>query len=110
MKNIATFLRKFVNLHFLQDLKNLARMGRIPTVTRITRSIGSVGPRTRSQDQFQVQPVKLGPSLGPLQTVPATLPRLTTQLTNLYGHGDDPTPDPQCTHTGTDPHPDPDQK
>ena len=89
MKNLefGKFLRKFVNLHFLQDLKNLARMGRIPTVTRITRSIGSVGPRTRSQDQFQVQPVKLGPSLGPLQTVPATLPKLTTQLTNLYGHG-----------------------
>ena len=74
------------------------------------RSIGSVGPRSQVSDQNHVQKILFGPSHGPLQTVPATLPKLTTQLPELYGHGDDPTPAPHCTTTGTDPHPDPDQK
>ena len=74
------------------------------------RSIGSVGPRSQVSDQIQVQKILFGPSHGPWQTLPATLPRLGSQFPELYGHGEDPTPAPRCTTTGTDPHPDPDQK
>jgi len=70
----------------------------------------SVGPRSQVSDQIHVQKILFGPSHGPWQTLPATLPRLGSQLPELYGHGGDPTPAPHCTTTGTDPHPDPDQK
>ena len=112
MKNLefGKFLRKFVNVHFLQDLKNLAKIGRIWMANQDHQVESIAGPRGETRDQITVQELKLRPWQGPLASLPATLPKLTTQLTNLYGHGDDPTPDPHCTTSGTDPHPDPDQK
>lgn len=73
-------------------------------------AIDRSGPTTRDQGQLQVQALKFGPNVGPWFSLPATLPRLGSQLPELYGHGNDPTPDPHCTTTGTDPHCDPDQK
>ena len=70
------------------------------------RSIAGPGDQTR--DQILVQELNLRPWQGPSASLPATLPRLGSQFPELYAYGEDPTPDPQCTHTGTDPHPDPD--
>ena len=92
---------------WMRILESLVMGGRSRSGWVDARSIGSAGPRSQVSDQIQVHKILFGPSHGPWQTLPATLPRLGSQLPELYGHGGDPTPAPRCTTTGTDPHPDP---
>ena len=92
----------------MEILENLEMWGRSRSRRLDAADRSIAGPRDQVTDQILVQAVNFGPSHGPWQTLPATLPRLGSQFPELYGHGEDPTPDPQCTHTGTDPHRDPD--
>ena len=92
---------------WMRILEILEMWGRSRSRWVDARSIGSVGPRSQVSDQIHVQKILFGPSHGPWQTLPATLPRLGSQFPELYGHGEDPTPAPHWTTTGTDPHPDP---
>ena len=107
MKNLG--FGKFWNFGFWMEILEILEMWGRSRSRRLDAADRSIaGPRDLGTDQISVQILNFGPSHGPWQTLPATLPRLGSQFPELYGYGEDPTPAPHYTTTGTDPHPDPD--